>query len=441
MTFINPFRRGPVLDAVSQSDIEAAKAAVDPLARIRAAQELRAKMSAPTSGIDEHAMRAQNGGSKSEGAAHMTLTIANFPTLTAHLNEKAREHFSANLKVLTDGSAAGQIMNMHLKDAKDYLGRVADEAWKKNISDVYANAGKYESLPKDVMAGYWDISSSTLHDWRFHAKKLSKITSQHPMVDAMRALDAEVMPLVELVDSLKDKVVKRVAKTDEQKREEAVQKAMPKTKFSQAVWDAVMERKPVLEADYKAWMKRLFESTKKELGPRWADLVNMRPGKNYGRAYTDKQNELIASLGLKEGVVEGNYNLFQKTLSRFVDTKSSSNDYYAARNGTAGYTGSLNEQKLDALSKEYADAVCLAIVGKIQEKAGELENPKVAGHLIGFEFDLTGEFKGNQVRIVQSTKLVVNAYGTAFNQWPALIYVNGKFMPEAAYKAWMVGKG
>jgi hypothetical protein len=372
-----------------------------------------------TNGYEKHEIIEARKPAPVEPAAAKTMTIADFPLTAKGLNDRQRTRFEESLKVLTDAAAAGQIMNMRLKEAKDFLSRVAGEAWTKNINDDFTFAGKWQSLPQDIRDN--EPTPSNLHDYRFNARKLGRITSAHPMVDTMRALTAEMMPLVELVDELKGKVSKREVKTDEQKREAAVQKAIPKTPFAQVVWDAVMAKKPELEEYYKGLIRGRFADMVKALGSDWRNVVGVRLDTFRGQ-YTAAALEKIREIGVSGETIEHWKKIIQGSLGRYI----------------AG--DSIDEKRLEAGAKEYADNVTLSLVSKIQEKAGELENPKVSGRLQGFEFDLTGEFKGSKVRIEQTTTLVVNSYGTMFNQWPARIYVDGKFMPEAAYKTWMLAK-
>lgn len=86
---------------------------------------------------------------------------------------------------------------------------------------------------------------------------------------------------------------------------------------------------------------------------------------------------------------------------------------------------------------DYALAQAGAVVDawgeKIASKLSDLQNTTVR-HLDGHRFAITGERDGKKIRIEQDMIINYSALGTAYNQFPARIYVDGKFHPEAAYK-------
>lgn len=94
----------------------------------------------------------------------------------------------------------------------------------------------------------------------------------------------------------------------------------------------------------------------------------------------------------------------------------------------------MDEGKLARAADAYAAATVEAWQSKIEEKLGELESAEVQ-HLSGTSFAITGEKAGRRVRIEQSMILNVSSKGTLFNQYPARIYVNGKFTSAKAYAA------
>lgn len=102
-------------------------------------------------------------------------------------------------------------------ELKYIFSRAVDNAWKEKIADVFVNAGKYESLPADVLEVYWMISTSSLHDILSAKKKVDKAKACGPMVDAMREFINEVHPLAQAMASLKASLVKgRAPPTAEQ---------------------------------------------------------------------------------------------------------------------------------------------------------------------------------------------------------------------------------
>lgn len=96
-----------------------------------------------------------------------------------------------------------------------------------------------------------------------------------------------------------------------------------------------------------------------------------------------------------------------------------------------------NVEPVHELMADYALAQAGAVVDawgeKITSKLSDLQNTTVR-HLDGHRFAITGERDGKKIRIEQDMIINYSALGTAYNQFPARIYVDGKFHPEAAYK-------
>lgn len=83
--------------------------------------------------------------------------------------------------------------------------------------------------------------------------------------------------------------------------------------------------------------------------------------------------------------------------------------------------------------REYADATIDAWHDKIMYKVKDLQNSTIH-HIDGNRFMISGERDGKQIRIEQDMIINRSANGLLFNQFPARIYVDGKFHSEAAYK-------
>lgn len=169
---------------------------------------------------------------------------------------------------------------------------------------------------------------------------------------------------------------------------------MPKT---DALKDAMLVYAPALAADYDDFVRRQFKAIADDLGselkgvyssPRWARSF---------QAIRDSVHQEVSDFGRKS-------------------------------------TYSLDETKLKQNTKRYGEQVSLEWYGKLREKLGELENVTVSPPNRGGDVTVTGEHKGDKVRIDQQRIFKVSQLGTPFHQFPARIYVNGKFMSEAAYK-------
>jgi len=94
----------------------------------------------------------------------------------------------------------------------------------------------------------------------------------------------------------------------------------------------------------------------------------------------------------------------------------------------------LNDNKVARAAERYADEVVMSWFDKITAKMGTLEAAQVQ-HLSGVRFTIRGTKAGRSVAIEQDMIVNVSSKGTLFNQFPARIYVDGKFMSEAKFKA------
>jgi hypothetical protein len=93
----------------------------------------------------------------------------------------------------------------------------------------------------------------------------------------------------------------------------------------------------------------------------------------------------------------------------------------------------LVEACLSREAAEYAEGVIESWKQKIAAKLGELESAQV-DNMGDMQFHITGTKHGRRVQIEQTTIINVSSRGKVFNQFPARIYVDGKFTSEAAFK-------
>lgn len=94
---------------------------------------------------------------------------------------------------------------------------------------------------------------------------------------------------------------------------------------------------------------------------------------------------------------------------------------------------SIDDARLAAEAAKYADEVVEQWGNKIEAKLGELDGARVL-RMDGCRFLIVGTRAGVAVEIQQDMILNVSSKGTLFNQWPSRIYVNKKFLSEAAYR-------
>ena len=92
----------------------------------------------------------------------------------------------------------------------------------------------------------------------------------------------------------------------------------------------------------------------------------------------------------------------------------------------------LNEEKVANFSLMQAGLFADDLIAKVNAKAGELTDGK-AIRVSGANFIITGKKGDKQVTIEQNQIINVSVKGKLFNQYPARIYVDGKFTSAAAF--------
>lgn len=90
--------------------------------------------------------------------------------------------------------------------------------------------------------------------------------------------------------------------------------------------------------------------------------------------------------------------------------------------------------RLQQAGDEYANAVVAEFIGKLAKKLGALTEVKVLRANSNGTFVIVGNLADREVSIEQQKVCKVSTKGLFFHQWPARIYVDGKFTPEAAFK-------
>jgi len=96
----------------------------------------------------------------------------------------------------------------------------------------------------------------------------------------------------------------------------------------------------------------------------------------------------------------------------------------------------INPDRLDKEASKYADAAVAKWGGKIAEKVGPLDEVHIYRMTTG-AFAISGKRAGRRVRLEQDVIVKMSCKGTLFNQFPARIWVDGKFHSAAAYKRLM----
>jgi hypothetical protein len=133
----------------------------------------------------------------------MPVTLPNeFPLLLEGARQPGRAR--AAIDLFRDGLASGGIRNAGFQDAKSRLGRALEQAWERQVSAPFFQAGRWEAQPGPVQALNHACNPSSLHDLLTVAKRLDASDAAGPAMEAMRALTAEVLPLAEAARDLKE---------------------------------------------------------------------------------------------------------------------------------------------------------------------------------------------------------------------------------------------
>jgi len=93
----------------------------------------------------------------------------------------------------------------------------------------------------------------------------------------------------------------------------------------------------------------------------------------------------------------------------------------------------IDKALLSKNADRYASSVVDGWKAKVESKLVELDKAEVK-YFKGGTFLITGTRKGDRISIEQQIITNVSSKGTLFNQFPARIYVNGKFVSEKKYK-------
>ncbi|HZX80769.1 MAG TPA: hypothetical protein VFE72_07455 [Lysobacter sp.] len=302
---------------------------------------------------------------------------------------------------------AGFATKQAQKDALTDLSRAYDmmrNAIQQRVIERRNARDPNGKLDADEEAIYWALPN-TLNNWRSkHAAVVLKI-----FPEAAGGV-AEIDKLVELRAKLNAAPVAPKAPTKTEREEKIRLSATGKvyaTEFGKLA--------PELERDFERYIEGAFEKLTSRYG---SDMVKL-----LGAYYSSRSK-------LPENVRADDIDTFRKVVQRFL-TGDSLQGRTAPR---------LDRARLDKEAKSYAKQQIDQFVVKLTQKLGDLTDVRIRQvNAHGFECIIEGSLRGHRVSVNQSAKFVVNQHGTAFHQWPALIYVDGKFTTESAFKRLAAG--
>ena len=173
--------------------------------------------------------------------------------------------------------------------------------------------------------------------------------------------------------------------------------------------------------------------------PKPQEAAAMTDLKEQLEAYKDKlQAQYIDSVTSTLGWLQRMYGLNLRGKNENVSLRNSKHYKVLENIGGSTYMDTDGNYHIDQAAaadngREYANATIEAWHDKIMHKVKDLQNSTVH-HLDGNRFIISGERDGKKISIEQDMIINRSTNGTVFNQFPARIYVDGKFHSEAAYK-------
>lgn len=120
--------------------------------------------------------------------------------------------------------------------------------------------------------------------------------------------------------------------------------------------------------------------------------------------------------------------LFRQLRAFLVTIDENGNDTNRFR-----YTFRVDHARIERKATEYATFQVDSFKAKLEAKLVDLTDVRDL-NISGVNFTFNGNLGEHKVHVEQTTILKCSEKGTLFNQWPCRIYLNGKFISEAAFK-------
>lgn len=146
------------------------------------------------------------------------------------------------LQLLNDSVAAGEVANVTHVELKQHFSRAIETLWEKHVSAPhFFGQGDHGTTPRELLDFHYG-DSTALHRIEATLRKVNACAVQHPAVDAMRQVLAEFVPIAQRLMFLKDRIVKRPVKSQEER--DAKQRFVPTPATPAAtrhVWEMLMK--------------------------------------------------------------------------------------------------------------------------------------------------------------------------------------------------------
>lgn len=149
------------------------------------------------------------------------MHLDDFPNLKAAAKRNDRvDRCEKAIERLQDAIDGSPIYTTEYDSIKNALGDVVRAAFETKVSDPFFWAGRYLEQPKEINEFSWEVHPSNLHDIVSCSNKLNKTKLSGPVIDAMREVVFEALPLATAMKELKAKVLKGRVPSNEPKKPE-----------------------------------------------------------------------------------------------------------------------------------------------------------------------------------------------------------------------------
>lgn len=167
------------------------------------------------------------------------------------------------LQMLNDSVEAGAAANVTHAELKQHFSRAIETLWEKHVSAPhFYGQGDQGTTPRELLDFHYG-DSTALHRIEATLRKVNACGIQHAAVDAMRQVLSEFVPVARRLAFLKERIVKRPVKSQEER--EAEQRFVPTPAMPRVVlqmWQEVAKvternRQQVVESITKEYARRL----------------------------------------------------------------------------------------------------------------------------------------------------------------------------------------
>lgn len=120
---------------------------------------------------------------------------------------KNETRLTSALETIKNGIKNGSIRNVDYKNAKDTISRAIESAWKRDVRTPVINK-EIEEVPAEVRNFMNSVNMYGVSNVISTFKKLQKCKNTDPIIIEMRKFVEDLLPLVQDIVFLKDKIVK-----------------------------------------------------------------------------------------------------------------------------------------------------------------------------------------------------------------------------------------